>query len=272
MQASALRTVSNSYNMFVVESFMDEVAHALGRDPLEFRLSMLNGKGGNRGIPNTGHPAGTPSDYYMDQLWISLPWAKEGSWPKYESATVGGALRLANCLRVAAGKAGYGTKKSAAEYRAWVSRCRLPRNVRAPPGLPGVAEVTVDPQTGRYKINRLTIAMDMGLAINPLNAKAQIQGAALWGASQILSERLTYKDGAIEQTNFHDYQPIRLADVPIIDVEIIQSGHHPSGVGEPSSTVVAPAVANAIYNAVGVRVRHMPITPEAVLEGLKSKA
>jgi isoquinoline 1-oxidoreductase len=93
----------------------------------------------------------------------------------------------------------------------------------------------------------------------------------LWGASQVMSERLTYKDGAIQQTNFHEYQPIRLAEVPEFDVEIIQSGRHPSGVGEPSSTVVAPAVANAIYNAVGVRVRHMPITPEAVLEGLKSK-
>ena len=87
-----------------------------------------------------------------------------------------------------------------------------------------------------------------------------------------MSERLTYKDGAIEQSNFHEYKPIRLADVPQIDVELIQSGHHPSGVGEPSSTVVAPAVANAIYNAIGVRVRHMPITPEAILDGLKAKA
>jgi len=97
-------------------------------------------------------------------------------------------------------------------------------------------------------------------------------GAALWGASQVMSERLTYKNGAIEQSNFHEYKPIRLADVPTIDVELIQSGRHPSGLGEPSSTVVAPAVANAIYNAVGVRVRHMPITPDAILEGLKSKA
>ena len=86
-----------------------------------------------------------------------------------------------------------------------------------------------------------------------------------------MSERLTYKDGAIEQTNFHEYKPIRLADVPQIDVELIQSGRHPSGVGEPASTVVAPAVANAIYNAVGVRVRHMPITPEAVLEAMKKR-
>ncbi len=267
VQASALRTVSNSYNMFVVESFLDEVAHSLGRDPLEFRLSMLNGKGGNRGIPNSGYKPGTGSDYYMDQLWISLPWPQEGTWIPYESATVGGALRLANCLRVAAGKAGWGKRLppntgmglavSSAEER------------QSPTWVAGVAEVTVDPKTGKYRIDRLTIAMDMGTCINPGNATAQIQGAALWGASQILSERLDYKDGAIQQSNFHEYHPIRLADVPEIDVEIIQSGHHPSGVGEPSSTVVAPAVANAIFNAVGARVRHMPITPDRLLEAMK---
>jgi CO/xanthine dehydrogenase Mo-binding subunit len=231
---------------------------------------MLNGKGGNRGIPNTGYPPGTSSDYYMDQLWISLPWPKEGSWVPYESGTVGGALRLANCLRVAAGKAGWGARKlppntglglavSSAEER------------QSPTWVAGVAEVTVDPASGKYRINKVTIAMDMGLAINPGNIKAQVMGSALWGASQVMSERLTYKNGAIEQSNYHEYRPIRQVDVPEFDVEIIQSGRHPVGVGEPASTVVAPAVANAIFNAVGVRIRHMPITAEAVQEGLKNK-
>ncbi len=271
VQASALRTVSNSYTLFVVESFLDEVAHALGRDPLELRLSMLSGKGSIRGIPKAGHAPGTGSDYYMDRLWISLPWTKDGSWIPYESATVGGASRLANCLRVAAGKAGYGSKQlppntgiglavSSAEER------------QSPTWVAGAAEVTVDPATGRYRINRLTIAMDMGIAVNPRNIESQIQASALWGASQILSERLTLKNGAFEQSNFHDYVPIRLSQVPKIDVEIIQSEHHPTGVGEPASTVVGPAVANAIFKAVGARVRHMPIRPEAVLEGLKKNA
>ncbi len=271
VQASALRTVSNSYNMFVVESFMDEVAHALNRDPLEFRLALLNGKGGARGIPNAGYPAGTSSDYYMDRLWISLPWPSDNSWPMYESTTVGGALRLANCLRVAAGRAGWGAKKLPPNTGMGIAVSSAEER-QSPTWVAGIAEVTVDPQTGQYKINRLTIGMDPGTVINPLNAKAQVQGAALWGASQVLAERLTIEDGALEQSNFHDYTPIRLADVPPIDVELIDSGHHPSGVGEPASTVVAPAVANAIYNAVGVRVRHMPITAEAVLSGLKKKA
>jgi isoquinoline 1-oxidoreductase len=271
VQASALRTVSNSYNMFVVESFMDEVAHALGRDPLELRLAMLSGKGSSRGIPNAGYPPGTPSDYYMDQLWISLPWPKEGSWPLYESTTVGGARRLANCLRVAAGKAGYGSKPLPPNTGMGIGVSSAEER-QSPTWVAGIAEVTVDLSSGQYRINRLTIAMDMGLAVNPRNIESQIQASALWGASQIMSERLTLKNGAFEQTNFHEYVPIRLAQVPKIDVEIIQSGHHPSGVGEPASTVVAPAVANAIFNAVGVRVRHMPITPAAVLEGLQKKA
>jgi isoquinoline 1-oxidoreductase subunit beta len=268
VQASALRTVSNSYNMFVVESFMDEVAHALKRDPLEFRLALLNGKGGNRGIPNTGYAPGTPSDYYMDRLWISLPWSTDKSWPPYESSTVGGALRLAHCLRVAADKAGWGSKKLPPNTGMGIAVSSAEER-QSPTWVAGIAEVTVDPSTGVYRINRITVAMDPGLVVNPVGATAQVQGAALWGASQVLSERLSLKNGAIQQSNFHDYSPIRLADVPEIDVELIQSGNHPSGVGEPASTVVAPAVANAIYNAVGVRVRHMPITAEAVLSGLK---
>ena len=271
VQASALRTVSNSYNIFVVESFMDEVALAAGRDPLEFRLSMLNGKGGNRGIPNTGYPPGTGSDYYMDQLWISMPWTKEGSWPVYESGTVGGALRLANCLRVAAGKSGYGTKKLPPNTGMGIAVTAAEER-QSPTWVAGVAEVTVDPETGKFSINKITIAMDPGIAVNPRNIEAQIRGSALWGASQIMSEKLTLKNGSFEQSNFHEYQPIRLAQVPEIDVTIIESNHHPAGVGEPASTIVAPAVANAIANAVGARVRHMPISPEAVLAAMKNKA
>lgn len=271
VQASALRTVSNSYNIFVVESFMDEVAHAAGRDPLELRLEMLNGKGGNRGIPNNGYAPGTPSDYYMDRLWISLPWASEGSWPKYESATVGGALRLANCLRLAAAKAGWGTKRLPANTGMGIAVTAAEER-QSPTWVACVAEVMVDLLTGAYSIIKLTLAMDPGVVVNPKNVDAQIRGSALWGASQVLGERLTLKDGAFEQTNFHQYFPIRQPQVPEMDVNIIASDHHPSGVGEPASTVVAPAVANAIFNAVGVRVRHMPITPEAVLAGLRSKA
>ncbi len=266
VQASALRTVSNSYNYFVVESFLDEVAHRLERDPLELRLSLLSGEGAKRGIPNAGYPPGTGSDYYMDRLWISLPWAQDGSWIPYESATVGGAARLANVLQVAAGKAGWG--KRLPENHGMGIGVSAAEERQSPTWVAGVAEVAVDPATGAVSIERLTIAMDMGIAVNPRNVEHQIKGAALWGASQILSERLTVKNGAFEQANFDTYVPIRLSQTPRIDVEIVESGHHPSGVGEPSSTVVAPAVANAVFDAVGARVRHMPITPDAVLRAM----
>jgi CO/xanthine dehydrogenase Mo-binding subunit len=270
VQASALRTVSNSYNIFVVESMLDEIAHAAGRDPLDMRLAMLNGKGGNRGIPNTGYAPGTPSDYYLDRLWISLPWAKEDSWIPYESATVGGALRLANCLRVAAGKAGYGTKVLPPHTAMGVAVTAAEER-QSPTWVATVAEVTVDPTTGIFKINRLTIAMDCGTIVNPVNVDAQIRASALWGASQIMQEQLTLKDGAFAETNFDTYRPIRLADIPQIDVHLVPSEHHPSGVGEPASTTVAPAVANAIFKATGVRVRHMPLHAEALLEGIRNK-
>ena len=117
VQASALRTVSNSYNMFVVESFMDEVAHALGRDPLEFRLSMLNGKGGNRGIPNTGYPPGTPSDYYMDRLWISLPWPNDNSGRRTNRRRWAERCGWPTACGSRPGKGRLGLEEAAAEHR-----------------------------------------------------------------------------------------------------------------------------------------------------------
>ena len=113
--------------------------------------------------------------------------------------------------------------------------------------------------------------MDCGIVVNPKNVDAQIRASALWGASQIMSERLTLKDGGFEQANFHTYVPIRLAQIPKIDVHLVPSEHHPSGVGEPASTTVAPAVANAIFDATGARLREVPFTPERVKAALLAR-
>jgi len=188
----------------------------------------------------------------------------------YESATVGGALRLAKCLQVAVEKSGYGKKKLPAFTGMGVAVTAAEER-QSPTWVASVAEVSVDPKSGEFAINRLTIAMDCGIVVNPKNVDAQIRASALWGASQIMSERLTLKAGAFEQANFNTYRPIRLDRVPAIDVHLVPTDHHPSGVGEPASTTVGPAVANAIFSATGVRVRTMPISAQAIVDGLKAK-
>jgi isoquinoline 1-oxidoreductase beta subunit len=130
---------------------------------------------------------------------------------------------------------------------------------QSPTWVAGIAEVTVDPKTGIFKINHIWIAMDPGTVVNPLNATAQIQGAALWGASQILSERLTYKNGAIEQTNFDTYNVMRIDEMPKVETVIVPTGDFWGGVGEPTISVAAPAVLNAIFAATGKRIRNMPL-------------
>src|SRR5258708_15147970 len=108
----------------------------------------------------------------MDEVWIALPWPKEGSWPVYESGTVGGALRLANCLRVAAGKSGYGTKRLPPNTGLGIAVTAAEER-QSPTWVAGVAEVTVDPKTGRVNINKITTANDPGNAGNPRNIEAQ---------------------------------------------------------------------------------------------------
>ncbi|RMD81537.1 MAG: twin-arginine translocation signal domain-containing protein, partial [Candidatus Dadabacteria bacterium] len=146
LQVSPLRTVSNSYAFFVVESYIDEIAHMLRRDPLEFRLALLSGDGSRRGIPLAGYKPGTPSDYYLDRLWLSKPLAEEGTWIPYESATVGGAKRLANALMVAAGKAGYGSKVLPPNTGIGLAGSGAEEH-QSPTWVAGAAEVTVDPKT-----------------------------------------------------------------------------------------------------------------------------
>ena len=137
-----------------------------------------------------------------------------------------------------------------------------------PSGL--IAEVTVDASSGEFTVDKLTIAMDVGTAVNPDGVRAQIEGSVLWGLSIATKEQATMKDGAIEQDNFDSYTPLRMADMPELDITIESPGHYPTGCGEPGVTAVAPAIANAIFNAVGARVRSLPITAEAVKAAMKA--
>ncbi|HSI01674.1 MAG TPA: molybdopterin cofactor-binding domain-containing protein [Reyranella sp.] len=225
-----LRSVAPGWTFWAVESLIDELAHAAGKDPVDYRLAMLDGAGNN----------------------------------------AGGAKKLANALRTAAGRAGWGSvslpKNSGLGIACVSSQERATATWTA-----CAAQVEVNPTSGSFEVKRLTVAMDLGTVVNPDGVKAQIEGSTLWGMSLALFEQAPLKNGALQVSNFSDYTPLRMSEMPDLDISIIANNDPPSGCGEPAVTVVAPAIANAIYNAVGVRVRSLPITQAAVRAGLQAK-
>lgn len=230
------RSVAPAWTFWAVESFMDELAHAAKKDPVEFRLAMLDATGPNAGTaPNS----------------------------------VGGAKRISNVLKVAVEKAGYGKKKLPAGHAQGIAVVSSQER-NTPTWTAAVAEVSVNKQTGVVTLHKMTVAIDIGTTVNPDGARAQVEGATLWGISLALYEQASMKDGHIVQTNFDTYTPLRMAQVPELDIHILNTGNYPSGVGEPAVTVVAPAIANAVYNAVGARVRTLPLTPDRVKAALKA--
>lgn len=132
-----------------------------------------------------------------------------------------------------------------------------------------VAQVHVDRATGFVRVQKLTLVVDAGTIVDPDGALAQVQGAALWGLSMALHEGTGFEAGQVKDTNLNTYLPLRIADVPEMDISFVESAEVPVGLGEPATTVVGPAIGNAIFAAVGVRLRHIPITPAAVKAGLK---
>ena len=134
----------------------------------------------------------------------------------------------------------------------------------------GVAEISVDEKTGKIKVHRYYIAVDPGLPLLPDNVRAQIESGVIYGISAALTERVSHSEGVVEQSNFHDYEVLRMADVPEVIIEIMPSGDRPSAVGELGLPTTAPAIANAFFKMTGKRVRHMPMNSETILEALKA--
>lgn len=120
-----------------------------------------------------------------------------------------------------------------------------------------VAEVTVK-RDGSFKVDRVVCAVDCGMAVNPDVIRAQMEGGIGYGLSAALHGAITLKDGVVEQSNFHDYAPLRISEMPRIEVHIVPSSEKPTGVGEPGTPVIAPAVANALFAATGKRLRKLP--------------
>ena len=232
-----LRSVAPAWTFWAVESTMDEIAHASGEDPVDMRLRLLDGIGANAG----------------------------GDKPQ----NVGGAKRLANVLRAAVGRSGYGAVKLGADEGMGVA-CVSSQERSSPTWTACVAHVKVARDTGEVTLKKVTVAMDVGTIVNPDGVRAQIEGSVFWGASIALLEKGSMKDGRLQQYNFDSYTPMRMSQIPEIDVSIIGNGEPAVGCGEPAVTVIAPAVANAVFNAVGARVRSLPITAEAVKAAMKA--
>ena len=159
----------------------------------------------------------------------------------------GGAKKLANALRTAAGRAGWGAAQLPKNSGIGIA-CVSSQERATATWTACAAKVEVNPANGEFKVKKLTIAMDLGTVVNPDGVKAQIEGSALWGMSLALFEKAPLKNGALQVSNFGDYTPLRMSEMPDLDISIIANNDPPSGCGEPGVTVVAPAIANAIFN------------------------
>lgn len=127
-----------------------------------------------------------------------------------------------------------------------------------------VAEVTVDKNKGRIKVERLVCAVDCGPIINPDIVIAQIEGASMMGLSAALKEQVEFAEGGVKSKNFDDYSILTMSDARKIEVHLIKSAGNLGGVGEPGLPPIAPAEANAVFNAMGVRVRRLPMSPDYI--------
>jgi isoquinoline 1-oxidoreductase beta subunit len=205
----------------VIQSFLDEVAHASGQDPLQLRLELY---GENRELPYGQH--GGPS---------FNPW------------------RLSRLLRHVAKEIGYDRARPDGRGVGIASHFTFGGYAAH------AVEVSVDSR-GELGIERIVAAVDCGLAVNPRGVEAQLQGGTIDGLSTALNLEITVEDGRIQQSNFHDYPLLRLAGLPkSIECHILPYGDTPTGMGEMGIPTLAPALTNAIFNACGVRIRNLPI-------------
>ena len=132
----------------------------------------------------------------------------------------------------------------------------------------GVAEVSVDKATGKIKVHNYWIAVDPGLVVQPENAQAQVESAIVYGLSGALSEELSMKDGAVQQSNFNDYHVMRMSDIPELHIKIMPTDNPPTGMGEVGIPCVAPAIGNAVAQLTGKRLRHLPMSSDRVKKAL----
>ncbi len=217
----AWRGVEIAFNVFAIECFVDELAHLAGQDPYLFRRRLL----GN-GV------------------------ADEHARRSNFDGRIADPVRMIQMLDLVAQKAGWGKPLGAGRGRGM--SCFYSKTTY----LAQVAEVTV--KDGDFHVDRVVTVVDPGRIINMNGIRAQIEGAILMGLSAALKERITVKDGMIQQQNFNDYDLLRMPDAPELETHLVEGGRPPGGIGEPPLALIAPSVGNAIFAATGKRLRKQP--------------
>jgi isoquinoline 1-oxidoreductase beta subunit len=224
----AWRGVEIAFNVFSVECFIDELAHLAGQDPYLFRRRLL----GNV----TAHSTAPRSNF---------------------DGKLADPTRMIHMLDLVTEKAGWG--KPLGRNRGRGISCFFSKTSY----LAQVAEVTV--KEGKLRVDRVITVVDPGRVINMNGIRAQIEGAILMGLSATLKERITVKNGMIEQQNFNSYEVLRLPDAPQLETYLVEGGRPPGGIGEPPLALIGPSVGNAVFAATGKRLRKLPFQLDEVL-------
>jgi isoquinoline 1-oxidoreductase subunit beta len=206
-----------------IDSFLDELAHAAGRDPVELRLALVP-KGVTEKFADEKSAHRWP--FRSDRLRAVIELARDQSgWGK----------------PVAAGRAlGFAAHHSFFSYAAEVAEVSIGEN-----GLP--------------KVHRVVCVIDCGTAINPEGIRAQIEGGIVYGLAAALGQKITIENGRVQQSNFHDFPLLTIGQMPNVEVHIVPSGEAPTGTGEPGLPPIAAAVTNAMFKLTGKRVRTLPL-------------
>jgi isoquinoline 1-oxidoreductase beta subunit len=228
------RSVANIYHAFAIQSFEDELAHAAGKDPVEYALQLL---GPDRIIPKSE----LPKDYSN----------YGGSYEQYPIDTA----RFKRVVETAAQKSGWGKIKSGNGAGIGIALHRSFLTYVAT-----VVQMHID-DAGRVHVDRVDSALDAGTVVNPAMVINQFEGAAVMGTSIAFYGLITATNGVVDQSNFDDYPMARMNTAPReVHVHIVPSDAPPGGVGEPGLPAFAPALCNAIFVATGKRIRELPLS------------